>query len=183
MIVIGIANIDSYKLVENICINYNDIPIPQEEHILENDILKPEIDIVDFDIMLNNITAKVKPKKLCLKEKFKLVANNSKTQHTFKNYNSMIRDIRHENDKLDISEIFTSELEKYLKCKTSFNGNNELIIGLKIKTDILNKEILKNILKIKKCKSCSSLDTYIYRDSKSRLLYLHCQSCESKNSF
>ena len=95
----------------------------------------------------------------------------------------MIGDIRHENDKLDISEIFTSELEKYLKCKTSFNGNNELIIGLKIKTDILNKEILKNILKIKKCKSCSSLDTYIYRDSKSRLLYLHCQSCDSKNSF
>ena len=65
-------------------------------------------------------------------------------------------------------------------CSTSFNSNNELIINVRIKTPILINNIIKVIVKIKKCSTCTSLDTYLSKDD--RIVNISCITCGSTNS-
>ena len=92
----------------------------------------------------------------------------------------MIAKIRHINDNIDVACIFNSQLEKLCICSTSYNSKNELIINIRCKTPILINNIIKVILMIKKCRSCSSLDTYLTKDD--RINNINCLTCGSSNS-
>jgi translation initiation factor 2 subunit 3 len=178
--IFGIGDIIEYKKVSNINIRYSNIDVPDIKYNLINDLIKLDTDVVDFDMMFNRIDENsIKPKRISL-SKPALTVNSSKTQHTFKNYQDMIGKIRHEKDKVDVGGIFNSYLEKMCLCSTSYNSENELIIMIRCKTPILINNIIKVILKIKKCQSCSSLDTYLTKDD--RINNINCLTCSSSNS-
>ena len=178
--IFGIGNISEYKIVKNIDVRYDNIEVPDIHYNLINDLENIDVDVVDFDIMCQNIqNREIKPKRLNLPKPV-LSINSTRTQHTFKNYNDMIATIKNSNDTVSISEQFINHIEKMCICSTSFNSSNELIINARIKTPILINNIVKVILKIKKCITCTSLDTYL--DKNDRITNICCITCGSKNS-
>ena len=178
--IFGIGNITEYKKVDNIDIRYNNIDIPNIQYNLINDLEKIDIDVIDFDIMCDRIkNNEIKPKRLNLPKPV-LSINSTRTQHTFKNYLEMINLVKNDKDTVDISDLFISNIEKMCMCSTSFNSNNELIINVRIKTPILINNIIKVIVKIKKCSTCTSLDTYLSKDD--RIVNISCITCGSTNS-
>lgn len=180
-LVIGIGVITDYTKVKNIQIEKNDdIVIPDVKYNLINDLTEPDVSVVDFDDMLSELDSTYsKPKKINL-SKPQIIANTTKTQFTIKNYNEIMNKIINQSDEVDLCRVFCSEFEKECQCSTSLNSNKELIVHMRTKPDSLINNIVKVIIKIKKCNSCSSLDTFI--NKMDRTTYINCLTCGSKNS-
>ena len=177
--IMGIGKIKDYKKVKNIIIEHNNIPVPDISYNLINDLEEPKVSIVDFDDMLEEVQNDYsRPKKINM-SKPELSINNTKTQFTIKNYNEIISTVSNPMDKYELGTAFIYFLEKRCQASTSFNSKNELIVNMRTKPDVLINNIIKVIIKIKKCQTCSSMDSYLTKEDRS--IYINCLTCSSKH--
>ena len=103
----------------------------------------------------------------------KVVFSNKKT--FVHNFAQICHILKRQNEHVKL--FITTELS----CSASIGGNGELILRNRVREPQFISLLSKYINKYVKCRHCNSLNTQANKDKDTRLLFINCSVCKSKD--